>query len=220
MSYPFVFEWRDETYLLPETAENRTVEVYRAIEFPWRWELASILLKDVTAVDPTIFKYKGKLWLFVAGIGGVEMHNELSLFFADSLFGEWWPHPKNPIVSDVRRARPAGSLFYHRDMLIRPGQDCSGPYGRAITLNRVEVLSETDYREVAFATILPKWMPGICATHTLNQENGYRALDAKVRVPRCAPLERYSARRRARRIPGAEVYYPGNLGSDFSLAAR
>jgi len=191
LSYPFVFELQGEMYMIPETQQNKTVETYRAVEFPWRWELAAVLLKDVTAVDPTIFEYQGKLWLFVAGYGGTAMNSsELSLFFADSLFGEWQPHPKNPIACDVRRARPAGALLKHGNALIRPGQDCSTRYGHAITLNRVQVLSETDYRELPIATILPNWMPGICATHTLNRSADMEVLDAKTRVPRYTSLLR------------------------------
>lgn len=191
LSYPFVFQWRDEIFMIPETQQNRTVEVYRAIDFPWQWTRAAVLLKDVAAADPTIFEYRGKLWLFVAGLGGAALNtSELSLFFCDSLFGEWQPHPGNPIVCDVRRARPAGALFTRAGMLIRPGQDCSIRYGRAITLNRVEVLSETDYREVPTATILPNWMPGICATHTVNRSPGIKVLDAVARRPRYASLRR------------------------------
>ena len=185
LSYPFVFEWGGDIYLVPETWGNRTVEAYGAVEFPWRWELAAVLLRNVTAADPTIFEHNGRLWLFAAGLAGLGTEwSELSLFFADSLFGEWRPHPKNPIVRDVRRARPAGSLFFQRQLLIRPGQDCSARYGHSISLNKVEELSETDYREVPFATILPNWMPRLCATHTFNQQGEFRVLDGLSLVPR------------------------------------
>ena len=148
-----------------------------------------MLLRDVTAVDSTILEHNGRLWLFAAGLGGLGTeHSELSLFFADSLFDEWRPHPKNPIVCDVRRARPAGSLFFQGDLLIRPAQDCSERYGYAISLNKVEMLSETDYSEIHLSTILPNWMPRICATHTFNQQGGFRVLDCQMLVPRWAPV--------------------------------
>jgi len=191
LSYPSVFEWRGQVYMLPETQNNKTIEVYGAVDFPHRWELAAVLLSKVSAVDPTIFEHNGKLWLFAAGLGGEGTEsNELSLFFADSLFGKWCPHPMNPIVCDARRARPAGSLFFQRDLLIRPGQNCAAHYGHAISLNKVEELSETNYREVPFATILPDWMDGIFATHTLNQRGGITVLDARAHVPRFTLFKR------------------------------
>jgi len=190
LSYPFVFEWHGDIYLLPETSNNSTVEVYGAIDFPNRWELAVVLLRNVLAVDATILEYQGKLWLFAAGLGGLGTEwSELSLFFADSLFGDWHPHPKNPIVRDVRRARPGGRFFSQQGFLIRPGQDCSERYGYAISLNRVDVLSETDYKETPLATILPTWMPRGLATHTFNQQVGVTILDGEMLVPRWVPRE-------------------------------
>jgi hypothetical protein len=185
ISYPFLFRWRGDIYLLPETSENRTVEVYGAVNFPERWELTAVLLNNVTALDPTLLEHEGKLWLFASGIGGIGTEwSELALFFANSLFGEWCPHPKNPVVRDIRRARPAGSLFFQRGTLIRPSQDCSSRYGYAISLNRIETLSQTDYREVPLTTIFPDWMPKICATHTFNQQGGVCMLDGLRLVPR------------------------------------
>lgn len=188
LSYPFVFEWQGEIYMLPESWDNGTIEVYRANNFPWEWRLASSLF-NFRAVDSTLLEHDGKLWLFTAGVGGAKdtEGTELSIFFADSLFGKWRAHPKNPVVCDVRSARPAGSVFRLGDTLVRPAQDGSVEYGHAITLNQIEVLSETDYREVPFATIQPDRIPGIHATHTVNQEGPIGVLDAIVRL---SPLSR------------------------------
>lgn len=185
LSYPQVFAWRGEIYLLPETSENASVEVYRAVDFPRRWEHAATLLSNVRAVDSTIFEQDGKLWLFTAGIGGKDLGcSELSLFFSDSLFGPWIPHPKNPVLCDVSRARPAGSLFREEGDLIRPAQDCSQRYGYAISLNRIEALSETDYRETRVGAILPDWAAGLSASHTLNMDSRYEVLDGFGRLRR------------------------------------
>ena len=199
LSYPFVFEWQGDYYLLPETSDNRSIEVYRATDFPWRWEFASTLLENTPAVDPTIVEHDGKLWLFTSGVvpGPETNETELSIFYADSLFGKWTPHPKNPVVRDVRRARSAGGIFYHDGKLIRPGQDCSEYYGFAISLNRIDVLTETDYREQTVSSIRPDWIPDICATHNLDQKPGLIAIDAKMRTP----FWRLLRANRERRIP-------------------
>lgn len=184
LSYPHIFAWRGETYMLPETCSNASVEIYRAVDFPRRWELTATLLPNVRACDSTIFERGGKLWLFTAGIGGKDLAcSELSLFYSDSLFGPWIPHPKNPIVCDSSAARPAGNLFYQKGELIRPAQDCSRRYGYAISLHRVDVLSETDYRETRIGRILPDWAAGLVATHTINRDSRYEVLDgfAKLR---------------------------------------
>jgi hypothetical protein len=185
LSYPFIFDYGGEIYLMPESSQNRAVEIHRAAEFPWHWELAGTLLENVPAVDATLLERNGKFWLFTSGIGGEDLKcSELSLFFSDSLFGPWIAHPKNPIVCDIRRARPAGRLFHESGELIRPGQDCAECYGHAISLNRVELLSETDYHETTVSTILPNWAPGLSANHTLNMDSRYEVLDGKSRTTR------------------------------------
>jgi hypothetical protein len=87
-------------------------------------------------------------------------------------------------VSDPAAARPAGRLFHRRGALIRPGQDCSRRYGEAIVLNRVEVLSPTEYRERPVGRIEADWMPGLSGTHTYTFDSRYECLDAICAVPR------------------------------------
>ncbi|MEH7495887.1 glucosamine inositolphosphorylceramide transferase family protein, partial [Neobacillus niacini] len=35
LSYPFLYEWKDEIYMIPETSGNRTIELYKAKNFPY-----------------------------------------------------------------------------------------------------------------------------------------------------------------------------------------
>ena len=64
LSYPFIFEYHGETYMLPETAQNRTLEIYRCVRFPDQWELANDIDDGIYAVDATLFEYENKWWLF------------------------------------------------------------------------------------------------------------------------------------------------------------
>src|SRR6185436_10129375 len=112
LSYPSIFQWQGGWFMTPETSDNGTVELYRASAFPWEWRLERVLLRGVNAVDPTIFRHGGGFCLFTTVIPpGGSPHDELSVFFADALDGEWRPHPRNPVVSDVRSGRPAGAPF-------------------------------------------------------------------------------------------------------------
>lgn len=178
MSYPYLFESRGIVYMIPETRARKTIELYRAAEFPRNWELVKIMASDVLAVDSTVFEHSGKFWLFAnIAVPGGSTFDELHLFYSNSLESEWTPHPRNPIVSDVRRARPAGALFFEGGKLIRPGQDCSLRYGSALTFNEVEVLSESDYKEKPYSRIEPDWCPGSICTHTYNRTEEFEVLD-------------------------------------------
>jgi hypothetical protein len=178
LSYPFLFEENGNIYMIPETKENRTVELYRATSFPREWALEAVLLNNIHAVDATIHKSEGKYWMF-AGIsnGRFSTCDELGIFFSDALTGPWTPHPANPVVSDVRRARPAGALFRNGDRLIRPSQDCAKAYGYAIVFSEVLTLTETEYEERPFSRLHPDWVNGNQGTHTYTRTDQFEVID-------------------------------------------
>jgi hypothetical protein len=180
VSYPFVFEWRGHIYMLPEARDSGKISLFRAVNFPDCWKLEKHLIEDVWAVDPTLVEHAGRFWLFA---GGVEKHgdinSELYLFFAESPSGPWTPHPLNPVVSDVRRARPAGRLFFQDGFLVRPGQDCSVRYGGAVVLNRVVALSETQYQEEPFGKLPNDWLAGNLGSHTFNSSEHFEVIDGR-----------------------------------------
>jgi hypothetical protein len=181
LSYPFLFEHEGEHYMIPETSATRRIELYRAARFPDEWELERVLLDGVEAVDGTLIHRDGLFWLFASvGESGGPTVDELFLYSAESLAGEWKPHPKNPVVSDVRRARPAGRLFERDGRLIRPSQDCSWRYGSAIVLNEVTTLTPDDYAEVELGRIDPKWGKGNLGSHTYNFDGTMEVVDGLV----------------------------------------
>ena len=185
LSYPFLFHWQGEIYMIPETRANSTIEMYRASDFPYSWTHETVLMSGVAATDSTLLHHGDKWWLFTAGVlDHVSLDQTLCLFFANSPLGPWTAHPKNPIVSDICRARPAGCLYFDNGQLIRPGQDCSKGYGYAVQLHQVDVLSETDYQETPLARITPDWIPGSSGIHTINQNVEYRVLDCKFLISR------------------------------------
>lgn len=183
LSYPFVFEDGGQVYMIPETRQNGTVELYRAEEFPWRWTLDRVLLQDVSAVDATIHRQDGKWWMFV-GLSNGKFSNcdELALFFSDSLSGPWQAHPQNPVVSDVRRARPGGALFVDGGRRIRPSQDCARAYGYALVFSEVTKLDETEYEEREIGRVDPDWKPGNMGTHTYTRSEEFEVIDGNLPV--------------------------------------
>lgn len=180
LSYPFVFELDGAVYLIPETTANRTIELYRCLEYPRVWRLERLLMEDVHAADATLFAHDGTLWLFASlADPGTSDWDTLCLFYSDSLMGEWTAHPANPVIRDARSARPAGRLFRDGGRLIRPAQDCSAGYGHAITLNRVDVLTKTAYAETPVMRISPDRHRGELGTHTIDHTDELEVVDAR-----------------------------------------
>lgn len=110
--------------------------------------------------------------------------DDLFLFHAQTPLGPWHPHPRNPIVSDVRSARPAGRLFMHAGRLIRPSQDCSTDYGAAVVFNEVVAMDESNYSERPIGRIDPTWMAGLSGCHTYSKTAGLETVDGKFFISR------------------------------------
>ncbi len=187
LSYPFLFKADGKLFMIPETSANRTIELYSCVEFPHKWQFEMNLMKNVHAVDATMHFHNNKFWLFVnmKENAGASAWDELFVFYSDKLMtNNWQSHPKNPVISDVRRARPAGRLFFKNEKLYRPSQDSSCTYGYAININEVVNLDERDYTEKKINTILPNWDERATATHTLSVQGDVAVIDARFKIRR------------------------------------
>jgi hypothetical protein len=187
LSYPFLVEDEGRLYMIPETANNRTVEVYRCVEFPHRWKLERVLLRGVWCGDATLHRADDRWWMFASFcVDGGEVNDELHLLHAESLLSDWKPHRRNPVRSDVRGARPAGRIFSDAGVLHRPGQVCTPIYGAAIAVNRITRLDEHGYAEEEVRRIAPT-DPRLLGMHTINRAGALAVTDVFLRRPRWGP---------------------------------
>lgn len=179
ISYPYLFDYQGETYCIPETNQARGVSVYRANEFPYRWIKVADLLQNVRAVDTTLFHRNARLWLtFTDRDRGGDAN--LYAWHAQDLFGPWQPHALNPVKTDIRSARPAGTPFEYAGHFYRPAQDCSKTGGGRITINRVERLTPTEFQEEPVAVIEPfRDSPYKEGVHTLSAVGDHTLIDGK-----------------------------------------
>ena len=191
LSYPFLLQWKGETFMVPESARagdsptdigRRSVPVFRARGFPQDWVQETVMLEGLEVFDPTIVEIEGTWWLFCtqAEPGG-STWDELHLYHGSTPLGPWTAHRRNPVKSDVRSARPAGRPYRQGDAWYRPAQNCSLRYGYGITINRIERLTRSEYRETEVMSIFPDWAPGLIGTHTINAAGGLTVADARMR---------------------------------------
>ncbi|MGD0002773.1 MAG: hypothetical protein ABSE06_00945 [Anaerolineaceae bacterium] len=187
LSYPYLFEYEGDLYMIPESAENRTIEVYKCSRFPDQWEFHKIMMENVMAQDATLFFHNQKWWMFASMIEdvGASCSDELFLFYADQpLADNWSPHPLNPICSDVRRARPAGKIFDYNGNQYRPSQNSVKNYGRGMKINQVLNLTEETFEEKEIGSIEPNWDKKVVGIHTLNFCERLSIADCLVRRPK------------------------------------
>ncbi len=181
LSYPFLFEYDDELFMLPESSTAKRLDVYRCSRFPDRWDHVATWLEGVSIADATLLHHDGRWWLLGAlRDGGLRANDNLCAFYASDPFaGPWTPHPNNPLLRSYRGSRPAGALFRDGDgRLLRPAQCCVPRYGYGIHLNEVLELTPTRYRErKVWHTTGPR-AGGWRALHHMHWAAGVLVMDA------------------------------------------
>ena len=146
LSYPYIFSWKNENYMIPESNNDLSVRLYKAISFPDNWEYIGNLLSGYNYVDPSIFRHKNKWWMFVYTKNNQQ--NYLNLFYSDALIKGWTPHPKNPIIrNDLSQSRPGGRVIIIDEKIYRIAQNGIPSYGTEVNAFEIIELSDTNYLE-------------------------------------------------------------------------
>jgi len=190
LSFPNVFSieknGRQTWYMIPESHENKTIDVYRAVDFPRRWEFEMTLMRDVVAND-TVILFHGSYWYLFSSIGTASSpaNKNLSAFYSKEFpSAHWTPHPMNPLCDSLANSRMAGAFFVKDNQLYRPAQNCAKDYGRETNINKVTVLSPSEYQEVTERIIFPeRYLKAVC-THTINFSQSLMLRDIKTRKSR------------------------------------
>tara|TARA_Y100000816_G_scaffold291741_1_gene284125 strand:- start:513 stop:1403 length:891 start_codon:yes stop_codon:yes gene_type:complete len=182
LSYPFIIKIKENFFMIPESIENKTIDIYKCDYFPYSWSKYKTIFNNINAVDPTIFFYNNTYWLFVnlKSKNSNSTWEELHLFYSDDLFSvSWTSHPLNPIINDIRYSRPAGNIFKLNNKIIRPSQNSKIHYGHNIELREIITLNKLNYEEVSYSSILPDWKNNIISTHTINSNDEFSVIDAQ-----------------------------------------
>ena len=189
LSYPSIFEFQNTLYLIHGTTHNSNsyIELFKCEDFPLKWKHDRILINNIPVVDTTMFFHNKKWWIFAckAESDGTSQSDELMLFYSDNPLSEnWKSHILNPIVSDIRNARPAGKIFVMDDKIIRPSQNCFQTYGNSFSFNEIIKLNESEYEEKQLESFKPNWKNNLIGLHTFNYEKGCTVIDIRQKQDR------------------------------------
>lgn len=158
LSYPYVFRWRGEHYMVPDAwskdpVSPAPVTLYRARGFPYGWEPVGTLFDPPADVhDCTLFRWDGRWWA-LCGDG-----RDLYAYHAETLETEGWtPHDANPVVSGrPAGARPGGRPVVRDDRVVAFYQDGTDHYG-----GRVRAYEVTDLSPETYADREASWSPAM-----------------------------------------------------------
>ena len=145
LSYPYVFQWEGQFYLIPESSEAGAIRLYKAVNFPNSWDFESNLIEGSYA-DTCVFYTDETWWMLTCS--KPKTHDELRLFFADKLTGPWTEHPTSPIVrGNPLKAQLGGRILLVKDGIIRFAQESLRTYGKKVRAFIITEITRIKYAE-------------------------------------------------------------------------
>lgn len=180
LSYPFIFEEDNELFMIPETLQNKRVEIFKCVDFPTKWELFSTAFENEPIVDTNYYKDDlNQRWLFLNKGYGNDRCSELYIYKIDSLkMNTIQEHQQNPVIIDARIARNADPIYTYNNKLIRPSQNNSnGIYGYGLNINEIKKLTLDEYSEECLITVEPNFKKNLISTHHLCQSQHTFVID-------------------------------------------
>ncbi len=185
LSFPFVFKYNGDIYMLPENAKGKELVLLKATNFPQEWEIAQKWLAGKSVCDSVLFRLGKDVFMFTQEFEKDYKLDCLNAYIYDN--GVWRPCDNNLIVQDISNARMAGDIIFEENKVIRVAQNCQGTYGKGIKFNYLKFLSSEEYREECFNEILAsdinikRGKHNYQGIHTYNQNQRYEVIDLKCR---------------------------------------
>ena len=182
MSYPMIYAAGDDIFMIPECFESGKLTIYRAVQFPDKWEPCETVLENKMICDTNYLSINNQEYLLTMPLSGdVFCYNRLELYRREQ--GQWKSCPINPIILNPDGARNGGHFFYHQGCLIRPSQNCAISYGQELVFQKVTQLNPTCFEQTPIKRItvadLQLNRRGFDGIHTYNHSPSYEVIDLR-----------------------------------------
>ena len=181
LSFPYIFEFNNEIYMVPESSKNKDIRLYKCQNFPLDWKLEEVLIDNIDAADTLVFQKDNKWWL-MTNEDPLKLNNhnyQMNLYYSENLLdGKWISHKNNPIIMDSNKARNAGLVFDGDDMFrVSQAFGFYKKYGENFSLNKIENLDTNNYSETMFSTHKKFFKKHILGSHHLHSNNIFTVFD-------------------------------------------
>lgn len=180
LSFPYLIEHNQDLFMIPESASNSDIRLYKNVSFPNEWVLEKILMKNVDAADTVVF-YQDNMWFMLTNIcsSNISDHqSELHLFLSKELVSEnWSPAASNPIIFDSLRARNGGCFAYNgKQYRVNQVHDKSH-YGKALQINEILEITSSGMTEKNILSMEPNFFRNINSTHHFDKGKYFAVFD-------------------------------------------
>ena len=141
LSFPNIIRENGSVFVYPENAQSGCLRIYEYDETHDVLHMPKVLINE-PLVDSQIVRIDNQYYLFGTPFiaGALDETKCQNVYKSDSLFG---PFELMQIISSERcDERGAGEIYYDKDRLIRPCQDCDEIYGKAVILKQLLLNNE------------------------------------------------------------------------------
>lgn len=194
LSYPRVFEFDGNIYILPETNKTKNLYFYKCINFPNEWKLTSKIENIGRFSDSEVLSYGKKLIIifsekkadnpFFTRLKIGELKNIDGKFIIDMESFERFNLNQDYSLN----SRNGGSIFVHNGDLVRVCQESSPlSYGLGLRFNKILNINKNEFKEetikrICVNDIKSNLQKNCIATgiHTYGKSKNYEVVDLKV----------------------------------------
>ncbi|OUL59345.1 glucosamine inositolphosphorylceramide transferase family protein [Pseudoalteromonas ulvae] len=180
LSFPYIFEYQQQLYMIPESTAANGIRLYHCDSFPMQWQFQYELMPNCEAVDSMVFEYEGRWWLFtnLKVAGGTEHCAQLHAFYSDSpLSTNWTPHQKNPIVFDSDIGRNGGIVSDEHSLYRCRQAQGFNSYGAGLSIAKIITLTPSSYEEQQVSQLSPDFFADLRGNHHLHSNGQYSVFD-------------------------------------------
>ena len=182
VSFPFIFDFGKEIYMIPESSLNNSIDIYKFIDFPYSLQKINTLCSSIKCVDSVITVGEEGSYLLTSILSENDPMG-VSNLYKFKIVGQ---HPseykldwksKQLVSSEYRISRNAGEILIRSGNKFRVAQDSMIRYGHNIIFIEILEINDRNYDERIYGeNRLPF---GFIASHTYNESGNVQIVDRK-----------------------------------------
>ena len=180
LSFPYIFEFEKNYYMVPETNKVNEIRIYKCEKFPLRWKYEKTIMKSIKSSDSMIFSFNNYWWLITTFSNtGHNPDSELQIFYSEKgpLTNSWISFKKNPVFIDPEIGRNGG-IFFDDKKLYRVAQSFGfNAYGKKINIQEIIKLDPNNFLEKEYCAIEAKFLKNLIGIHHLHSNSNYTVFD-------------------------------------------
>ena len=183
MSFPYVFKYENNLYMIPETSAANSIRLYKCVNFPDKWVYCYNLISNIKSVDTIILKKNMCYYLLTSKSFFDDFNSQLEIYISDSPISKIWKsHKSNPVYFDLKNGRNGGLIFKDKEIL-RVSQSFGineigdNQYGREISIKQIKALNSEIIKEIELSKVKPSFKKNILGIHHLYSEDNFTVFD-------------------------------------------